>query len=383
MYVISVCLTVLCVMFNGKSTHSLYLLCIVMAILDICALILALITGYHVPPTLTVILVQWTIPLTVFFTQFTHPDGKFRGLFVCSSQNDQISDDGGQESETLLELDPEIDAATLAALDTPPLPGWGGYARAHLIGSSLITFAVFLGLCPAFITFYNPSIFSYADRLPLRTAINSIVFALACVPSAASQLYKEHVFTQQKQPVDATFLNMILSVFQFVFILLLSPLVYTLQGMGTPGNWTRLYPSTQCSANFIDGLRCFFGRLDEHTQENGYTESAHCDLSIIIVLFHVLSIIFVGVSVDKIVHAGATKIMFRGISAGIILAVIAMLIYDLYDPDFNYGFPVDTLHCVCTAFLILGSEVYHRVTVQDATFETVYTETQVVYDDDA
>ncbi len=353
MYVIPVCLTVLCVMFNGKSTHSLYLLCIVMAILDICALILALITGYHVPPTLTVILVQWTIPLTVFFTQFTHPDGKFRGLFVCSSQNDQIS------------------------------PGWGGYARAHLIGSSLITFAVFLGLCPAFITFYNPSIFSYADRLPLRTAINSIVFALACVPSAASQLYKEHVFTQQKQPVDATFLNMILSVFQFVFILLLSPLVYTLQGMGTPGNWTRLYPSTQCSANFIDGLRCFFGRLDEHTQENGYTESAHCDLSIIIVLFHVLSIIFVGVSVDKIVHAGATKIMFRGISAGIILAVIAMLIYDLYDPDFNYGFPVDTLHCVCTAFLILGSEVYHRVTVQDATFETVYTETQVVYDDDA
>ena len=176
---------------------------------------------------------------------------------------------------------------------------------------------------------------------------------------------------------------MVLSIFQFIFILLVSPLVYTLQGMGTPGDWTHLYPSTQCSANFLDGLRCFFGQLDDDTAENGYAEPAHCSLSLIFVLFHVLSIILVGVSVDKIVHAGATKIMFRGISAGIILAVIAMLIYDLYDPDFNYGLPVDILHCICTAFLILGSEVYHRVTLQDATFETVYPQTEVIYDDDA
>ena len=353
---------------------------LVMAILDICALLLALITGYHVPPTLTVILVQWTIPLTVLFTQFTHPDGKFRGLFC---RNADENSPGEHEIETMLDIEPEIDATTLASFNTPPLPGWGGYARAHLWGSFVITLAVFLGLSPAFITFYNPDIFSYADRLPLRTAINSIVFALACVPSAASQLYKEHVFTQQKQPVDATFLNCVLSIFQFIFILLVSPLVYTLQGMGTPGDWTHIYRSTNCSANFLDGLRCFFGRLDEFTAENGYPEPAKCDLSLIIVLFHVLSIIFVGVSVDKIVHAGATKIMYRGISAGIILAVIAMLIYDLYDPDFNYGLPVDILHCVCTAFLILGSEVYHRVTVKDATFETVYPETEVIYDDDA
>jgi hypothetical protein len=361
--------------------HAPALCFLVMAILDISALLLALITGYHVPPTLTVILVQWTIPLTVFFSQFTHPDGKFRGI-ACRGSSPS-SEGGDQESETLLDLEPEVDATTLAAFNTSPLPGWAGYARAHLWGSSLITFAVFLGLCPAFITFYDPSIFSYADRLPLRTAINSIVFALACVPSAASQLYKEHVFTQQKQPVDATFLNMVLSSFQFVFILLVSPLVYTLQGMATPGDWTQLYPSTQCSANFLDGLRCFFGRLDDDTAENGYAEPAHCGFSFLIVLFHVLSIILVGVSVDKIVHAGATKIMFRGISAGIILALFVLLIYDFYDPDFNYGLPVDVLHCVCTVFLILGSEVYHRVTVQDVQFETVYPETQVIYDDDA
>lgn len=283
----------------------------------------------------------------------------------------------------MLELEPEIDETTLAAFNTPPLPGWGGYARAHLVGASLITFAVFLGLCPAFITFYDPQIFSYADRLPLRTAINSIVFALACVPSAASQLYKEHVFTQAKKPIDPTFLNMILSAMQFVFILLVSPLMYTLQGMGTPGNWTHLYPSIECSTNFLDGLRCFFGRLGDETARNGYAESAHCRFSLIIVLFHVSSIILVGVSVDKIVHAGATKIMFRGISAGIILALMCLLVYDFYDEDFNYGARVDVLHCVCTAFLILGSEVYHRVTLKDAVFETVYPESEVIYNDDA
>ena len=309
---------------------------IVMALLDICALILALITGYHVPPTLTVILVQGMLPLTVFFTQFTHPDGKFRKM--CCPASHGGTEEGGL---TVQQMEPEVDITNLASFNAPPLPGWGGLARAHLLGAVIISLAVLLGLGPAFIALYDRDIFSYADQVPFRTAINSIVFALASVPAAASQLYKEHVFIQHKQPVDATYLNVILSTFQFIFILIVSPLVYTLQGMAAPGHWTLLYPSTQFSANFIDGLKCFFGLLDDDTAENGYAEPAECHLSLLIVIFHVLSIVMVGVAVDKIVHAGATKVMYRGVSVGIILAVIAMYIYDLHDPDFNYGPPVD------------------------------------------
>ena len=88
------------------------------------------------------------------------------------------------------------------------------------------------------------------------------------------------------------------------------------------------------------------------------------------------------IAVDKIVNAGATKIMYRGMSAGIILAVLAMYVYDMHDDDFNYGPVMDSLHFSCTLILIVGAEVYHRVSLQDATFETVYPEVLNLYEDE-
>jgi hypothetical protein len=345
-----------------------------MALLDAAALILALITGYHVPPTLTVILVQFTLPLTIFFTQIVHPDGRLR-IMLCPPESAREDGDAGAgiSDEEAPEMDPFIGV---------PLRGWGGLSREHLVGATIIFTAVFLGLCPAFIAIIHPEVFAYADVLPIRTAYNSLVFALACVPAAASQLYKEHVFLQHKQPVDASYLNVVLSILQFTFIMIVSPLVYTLQGMAAPGQWTKLYPSIQFSANFFDGLKCFMGTLSEEREAHGYAESAICHHSLIVVLAHVLCIIMVGVAVDKIVHAGATKVMYRGISAGIILAVISMYIYDLYDPDFNYGPSIDGLHFICTTLIIIGSEVYHRVSIKDSTFETCYPEIEGLCDDD-
>ena len=85
---------------------------------------------------------------------------------------------------------------------------------------------------------------------------------------------------------------------------------------------------------------------------------------------------------DKIVNAGATKVMYRGMSAGIILAAVTMHTYDLHISDFNYGPLVDGLNLISVILLILGSEVYHRVGLKDITFETIYPPVQFDYDDD-
>eukprot|EP00523_Entomoneis_sp_CCMP467_P012203 CAMPEP_0168719572 /NCGR_PEP_ID=MMETSP0724-20121128/1107_1 /TAXON_ID=265536 /ORGANISM="Amphiprora sp., Strain CCMP467" /LENGTH=91 /DNA_ID=CAMNT_0008766129 /DNA_START=156 /DNA_END=431 /DNA_ORIENTATION=+ len=90
----------------------------------------------------------------------------------------------------------------------------------------------------------------------------------------------------------------------------------------------------------------------------------------------------VGVAVDKLVSAGSTKMTHRGISAGIILAVVGMAIYDFRIPQFNYGPFVDGLNLLCVIMIIMGSEVYHRVTNPDSTFTTVYPSLDNIYEED-
>ena len=178
------------------------------------------------------------------------------------------------------------------------------------------------------------------------------------------------------------YLNLLLSIFQFIFASVMSPLVYGLQGLGAKGDWTTLYKSEEFSDNFLDGLLCFFRLLSDDDQENKYYDDARCDFTLGLTLIHAFSIIAVGVAVDKIVNAGAVKVMYRGISAGIILAVLSMHAYDMHIPEFSYGPVVDGLNLICLLLLILGSEVYHRVSLQESTFETVFPDVRAYYDED-
>jgi len=227
----------------------------------------------------------------------------------------------------------------------------------------------------------DQNFFKYADPLPNMTAYNTLLFCCACIPAAASQLYKEHIFLEYKQPVQPDYLNLILSIFQLIFATIMSPLVYTLLGFAAADDWPKLYPSAEFSKNYAEGFQCFFGNLDEDTAENGYPDEAKCDHSLLLVVLYSFSVISVGVAVDKIVNAGATKVMYRGVSAGIIFAVISLYIYDMHIPYFSYGAAIDSLNLVCLMLLVVGSEVYHRVSLQDATFETGYLEVENFFDE--
>lgn len=352
-----------------------------MAILDTVHLLLGVITGAYVAPTLTVILVQLTIPLTAFFTQIVHPDGYCSGLCyqagdepgVLRSDQSGLPANGGDEAEARI---------SRYMTDRRCREGCGGLSAGHMWGAIIIFSAVTLGLVPALLSLQDPNVFVNQDAVPLRRAYNTIIFTLGCIPAAASQLYKEHALLQYRQPVDANSVNLVLSVFQLSMAMILSPLVYTLQGLGAGPDWVSLYPSMGTSENFIDGLKCFLGVLDPDLAESAYPEPARCQWSLAIVLLHVLSTVVVGVAVDKIVHAGAIKVMYRGVSAGVILAILAMYVYEYFDPFLNYGSTVNSLHLTCTVLLIVGSEVYHRVSLHESTFDTVYPDLENLYENE-
>ena len=363
-----------------------------MALLDTVHLLLVFMTGLHVPPTLTVILVQFTLPLTAIVTQFVHRDGCAKrrccgGGSNCESRNINDNDDDNNNNNRIDNVGRRhhndgghSDDSHSEIVEGSPLVGCGGLCMEHLVGSIVIAIAVLLALCPAIYSIVDPEFFVYADQIPIQTAYNTLLYVSSCIPAAASQLYKEHIFLQYKQPVQSDHLNLTISVFQLIFASIVSPLVYSLQGLGA-GDETVLYSSKEFSKNFLDGFRCFLGTLDEDTASNGYADSAECDYSFGLVLLNSFSIISVGVAVDKIINAGATKVMSRGVSAGIIISVICLYSYDMHIPEFNYGPAIDSLNLVCLILLVVGSEIYHRVSLQDATFQTTFPEIENFYDD--
>ncbi|EJK45426.1 hypothetical protein THAOC_35960 [Thalassiosira oceanica] len=367
-----------------------------MAVLDTVYLLLAVISGAHVPPVLTVVLVQTTIPLTACFTQCVHPDGRCsrrerqddttksvgrspnvpphaanqNGSTVSSGNVHIISNPASDFRSVYSVSFPEISSIPAQPTQVPPpVKGWGGLSKYHIIGTAVMFLAIFIGLTPAVLSL-NQILITKKDAMPERTAYNTIIYCLASIPAAVSQLYKEHTLTQLRQPVDRDTLNLVLSIFQLLFAIIVSPLAYGLQGMGAGDNWTSLYPSKSIGDNFHHGLRCFAGILDESTMKEGYPEPATCRWSLLLVFGHALSIVMVGISCDKL--AAATKVMYRGVSFGIICSVIFMFVYQISDKWCEYGPLVSLFHLTSTALLIVGAEVYHRVSLADSTFETVY-----------
>ena len=263
-----------------------------MALLDTVHMLLVFLTCYHVAPTLTVILSQFTLPLTALLSQFVHKDGYFKRC--CGQQtNEESSNEDDQSPGTMY----DTNVGT-------PIPGFGGLSMEHISGSIIISLAVLLALSPSLYSLLDQNFFIYADPLPEMTAYNTILFVSACIPAAASQLYKEHIFLEYKQPVPPDYLNFILSIFQLIFASIMSPLVYSLLGFAAADDWPKLYPSSEFSKNFVEGFQCFIGTLDEEEAVNGFHDDAKCEHALLLVVLYSFSVISIGVAVDKIVHAG-------------------------------------------------------------------------------
>ena len=169
-----------------------------MAVLDTAHLLLSVISGSIIPPVLTVILTQFTIPLAVYATEFLHPKGRCRqagGVICCLGdldEEDGIGEDafdsqgyqqspagaatpnrsnvggvgggggGGRSSNTRSSIGSQ---ATTAASSRPDnandddvsVSSFGRLSGRHMCGAFLITIAIILVLSPAIIIIADPA----------------------------------------------------------------------------------------------------------------------------------------------------------------------------------------------------------------------------------
>ena len=291
-----------------------------MALLDTLHMMLVFLTGYHVAPTLTVILVQFTLPLTALISQAVHPGGYFnkssdRPSRMSDNNNNNNNDNNNPPNGTLFDFSNNAHTRDNNNAGQPP-PGSGGLSVEHKSGSIIIFLAVLLALCPSIYTLVDKDFFRYAStikEIPIQTAFNTILFVSSCIPAAASQLYKEYIFHQYKQPVQPDYLNFLLSSFQLIFASIMSPLVYVLLGFHASDDWTELYPSSDFSKNFGEGLQCFLGILDDEESKNGYYDQATCRHLFFLVVLYCFSVVSVSVAVDKIVNGGGKLILERNL----------------------------------------------------------------------
>jgi len=362
-----------------------------MAILDTIHLLLLFVSGSHVTPTLTIILVQFTIPLTSIFAQFIHPDGKCYGLCAQNGQK-SYPPEIAIEQVTLVERENNISQSS-----THQTSSCGGLTSQQIFGSAIISLSSFMALSMPIATLAFPNAINLDNIMTDRTAWNTILFACSCIPAAISQMYKEHSLITHARPVNSNCLNFMLSTFSFFFALVLSPLFYALQGFAaTPQiyndlpndishsisvqSWIHLYPSSQMKANFHDAGQCVTGTLNQGTQIGGYAEAANCNFTWGLLLINVWAVLTVSYAVDKICNAGAMKIMHRGISAGILTGFSVMMYYQTFVKDFDYGFIHSSWHIACVIVLLMGSEVYHRASLEEPMFETTYESVSNIYE---
>jgi len=331
------------------------------ALLDAIHLSLAVVSGKYVPPALIVLVVQLMIPLTALLAQCFRPNGRCRA--ACSSV---VHDDEG--------------------VDEPPrtrtVRNCAGLSTEHIVGSLIVTAAVMMSLIPSV---WDPTMIHNDEGVPTKQAsYNTILFTVSTIPAAASQLYKENTLLRHKHPIDPNYFNLVLSIFQFFIIFILSPLVFRLQGLGMSSNeeddpWYELYPSRNVGINFLEGLECFLEIQQDHETTRREHE-AHCFCSWVLALIHVVCIVLVGIAVNKIVKAGATSVLFRVVNAGILVAATAMILVD--NAAFHNGPLLESFYFGCALLLILGSEVYYRVRPEDSTFETEYVSVGNIYGED-
>jgi hypothetical protein len=289
-----------------------------MAALDLVKDTMMMLTGAFVAPTLTVLLLQGQLPVGMLLGVL-YSGAKGRGLSL-------------------------------------------GYRPMHYAGAGLISVALVAALLPV----------TVAEWLDV-TSPNTVTYFFACVPAAASVLYKEKALTLYRMPVDPYVLNLWVDLYQLALLAVAAPLVFRLQSMGYFGH--SQFDDDAARGNYApgpatDGLQCFFdaGAVDPGpdpllTGADVWPSPklAYCQLALPLLATYVGASLLVNFTVDRVLRYGSGPLLYRAVTAASVSAwfVLGLLAHGAPTVK-GTGLSIAVFEIPSVLLLAVGNELYHR-----------------------
>eukprot|EP00638_Chattonella_subsalsa_P000830 CAMPEP_0117776480 /NCGR_PEP_ID=MMETSP0947-20121206/27771_1 /TAXON_ID=44440 /ORGANISM="Chattonella subsalsa, Strain CCMP2191" /LENGTH=309 /DNA_ID=CAMNT_0005603411 /DNA_START=415 /DNA_END=1345 /DNA_ORIENTATION=+ len=199
---------------------------------------------------------------------------------------------------------------------------------------------------------------------------NVLVYFLSGIPAALSSLYKEHSLIKFAQPMDPYYLNMYLGLYQFLLILLASPLCYKFQSLGH--SWS-FYPQASFSSALNDGWACAFWGTQYDTTKDELPQEGQCSYSFFLVAGYVASTVLVNVFIDQSLIYTRERSMYRAVTMSIVVACIILGLYTKTTNGEYYPATIPMSDIISLVLLAVGLEVYHREKEPDSDFLTQWT----------
>lgn len=230
----------------------------------------------------------------------------FSGLLVCAS--------GVSPTMTVILLHTSTPFIVLGSRLTFPDRK---YSEVQMRGVVLISLAMLISLS-------RPVIDIYQDKLDVKDATASILYAGAAALQGIATLYKEKCIIEWGRPLDIHYLSSWLFVYQFGVAMILAPLIYLLQGVSN--DWGG-FPLSSFFTNMSDGLECLWGNDPPPSPPTLYDSAdTECHNSMWIILAFVVSNIIVLECIDRVLQL-SNQILGRAMALAVLFAFLSLFVY--------------------------------------------------------
>lgn len=124
-------------------------------------------------------------------------------------------------------------------------------------------------------------------------------YTLSAAAQGIASLYKEKCIIEWSQPIDIHYLSTWLFTYQFIFAIVISPLLYLAQGLSD--NFTN-FPLSSIFENLSEGWKCGIHGTNPSNQDHFDISYSSCSYSLLVILGFVVSNLVVLECIDTVLQ---------------------------------------------------------------------------------